>query len=216
MYVIPFTALAEKLGDTVSDIYWPCLMDNPGVCWWAYGSFITGTLDEPRCEEQNFANPEMFRWVRDGRATDPVPPAYTVDTPYAATKTAFAVPRLAAPFDCSPCCFEMGAMRLLGPSQLPKRFLVYSSRSTLFTGPSQKVGSAASLVTGPVPASGDVINAATLAIRSVDPNKDSNIDSGPTASAPGVACFGTGWDGFLRLDKSDSYLTNRDPKGLIH
>lgn len=43
--MIPFTALAENLGDTMSNIYWPCLMGIPGVCWWDYGPFITGTLD---------------------------------------------------------------------------------------------------------------------------------------------------------------------------
>lgn len=88
---------------------------------------------------------------------------------------------------------------------------MYSSRSKLFTEAFRK---------GRVPsphASGDGINIpVTLAVRSVDPSKDSKISTQaqPLVGLGAVACFGTGSGGFLKL--GDRRLTNEGPKGPIH
>lgn len=52
---------------------------------------------------QSFVRRETFSWVKNEHATDPVTPTYTVEIHYTATEIALAIPRLVAPFNCSPC-----------------------------------------------------------------------------------------------------------------
>ncbi|KAI0365298.1 hypothetical protein BV20DRAFT_767203 [Pilatotrama ljubarskyi] len=48
VYVPPFPTLPENMDNWTPNILWPCLMDDPGDCWWDYGPPIPGTLNGPQ------------------------------------------------------------------------------------------------------------------------------------------------------------------------